>query len=299
MATPRGARVSPRSLPPLEVRNAPRAPGHDLYHFALTRSWLEYVALAAGVFLLVNLSFAGVYLAFPGAIQNARPGSLADAFFFSVHTMTTIGYGTMAPDTAVGHVLVAVEAFTGLLFTAGMTGLGFAKLSRPTARVLFSASAVIAPRDGVPHLCFRMANARHNQVVEAQLRVLVLVLERTREGVDLRVPIEVPLVRDRSAMFSLTWTAMHRIDEKSPFFGPDWRERLAAVEAEIYLSLTATDDTTGQGLHARYRYGLGDVVEGARFADVLSTLPDGTRVIDYAHFDEVLPLASPHRESGA
>jgi inward rectifier potassium channel len=156
--------------------------------------------------------------------------------------------------------------------------------------VLFSNKAVITPRDGVPHLMFRMANWRRNRIVEARLSVVMLVTERTREGEMLRRQIDLSLVRDKTTVFFLTWSAMHLIDERSPFFGPDALARLRAQQAELYVGLTGLDETIGQTIHVRQQYMLDDIVPGARFADVLSTREDGTRVIDYRKFHDVVPL---------
>lgn len=278
-------------LPRIEVRGLAPSPFEDLYHGILSRSWTEFFALATGAFLALNATFGLVYWSLPeGAIEGARPGSYVDAFFFSVHTLATIGYGSMFPKTLVGQSVVAAEAFLGVICVALLTGIAFAKFARPTARIAFTAGAVICPRDGVPYLQFRMANFRHNRIVEAQLRVFVLVQQITREGQELRTPVDVALVRDRTPLFMMTWTALHRIDEASPFHGPDWRERLTEQKAEVYLALSGLDETLGQTIHARYRYRLEEIVENARFADVLTTREDGTRVVDYEHFHEIVPL---------
>lgn len=266
------------------------APFSDLYHSVLRVSWWQFFALAAVLFTAVNVAFALLYMAFPGSIEHARPGSFADHFSFSVQTLATIGYGAMAPATAPGHVLVTIEAFLGMLTTALVTGLTFARFARPTARVVFSERIAVTPRDGVPHMMFRMANGRHNQIVEATLRVVVLVTEVTREGERMRRPIELTLVRDRTAFFWLTWTAMHRIDAASPFHGEDAVAKLRAADAEIYLSLSGLDETFSQTVHARYAYALDDIAWGARFADVLTVHPDGTRFLDYGKFHDVVPV---------
>ena len=192
---------------------------------------------------------------------------------------------------------MTLEALCGIISVALVTGLTFAKFSRPTARIVFSNRMVIAPRDGVPHLMIRLANWRHNQVVEAQLRVLLLVSERTAEGETMRRLQELPLVRDRNALFSLTWLAMHRIDPDSPFHGPDAFERLRAQDAQIFLSFNGFDDTVGQNIHARYAYSLDDVVQGARFADILTLLPDGTRQLDYRLFHQIVVPATAETEN--
>ena len=177
----------------------------------------------------------------------------------------------MYPLTRYAHMLVVFEAMTGILGIAVITGLTFTRFARPSARVLFANKITITPRDGVPHLMFRMANWRRNRIVEAQLRVVMLVTERTREGEVLRRQVDLPLVRDRTALFFLTWTAMHRIDADSPFHGPAALAGWPSPNAELYLSLMGFDETIGQTIHARHEYALADIVPGARFADVLGS----------------------------
>ncbi|NUP13683.1 MAG: ATP-sensitive inward rectifier potassium channel 10 [Polyangiaceae bacterium] len=260
----------------------------DVYHRVLRLPWwLFFLEVAIG-FGAANALFATLYLFQPGSIAGAEPGSFPHAFYFSVQTMGTIGYGVFSPATHYAHVVASFESLTGLLGFAVVTGLTFAKFARPTARVLFSARAVIGSRDGTRHLMFRMANARHNTIVEASLRVLLLVDVVTKEGERLRVPQLLPLVRDQNPFFRLTWTASHLIDEKSPFYPPGAIESLRERNALLLLTLSGLDDTISQSIHARCSYDLDDVVVGARFADVLKVLPDTTRVIDYNKMDEIV-----------
>ena len=146
----------------------------------------------------------------------------------------------------------------------------------------------------MPHLVFRLANWRGNMVVEGRLQVGLLVRQKTQEGDVIRVPVELPLVRDRTALFALTWVPMHRIDEKSPLWGGlETRDRLLEDSAELYLTFTGMDDTIGQPIKARHRYGLDEIVYNARFADVLTIEPNGTRIIDYSRFHDVELLGQP------
>jgi inward rectifier potassium channel len=263
----------------------------DVYHFVLAWSWPTFFALVAVTFLTANVFFASMYLIQPGCIANSRPGSFEDAFYFSVQTIATIGYGGMYPLTRFAHITVVVEAMTGMLGIAVITGLTFTRFARPSARVLFSKKITITPRDGVPHVMFRMANWRRNRIVEAQLRVVLLVTERTQEGEVLRRQVDVPLVRDRTALFFLTWTAMHKIDADSPFHGPDALAKLAEKNAGLFLSLMGFDETIGQTIIARQEYALSDIAIGARFVDVIGTDERGRFQIDFRKFHDVVPLA--------
>jgi inward rectifier potassium channel len=282
-------RKGPRRIRSTGLR---RRPFGDLFHFVLETSWLTLLALVTALYLGLNGLFAGLYLLDPGGIENARPGSFEDAFFFSVQTLGTIGYGKLLPRSTYANVLVTVEAFVNLVGFAVITGLVFTKFARPTARVLFSNVAVIAPRDGITSLMFRMANERSNNVVEAELHVVLAMNEVTREGEPVRRFYDLQLQRQRTALFALTWTAIHPIDEKSPMFGktPD---QMAEVKGEVIVSFVGLDETFSQNIHARYAYGYDQLYWGYRFVDILSTLPDGIRHVDYRRFHDVLPLDEP------
>jgi inward rectifier potassium channel len=263
-------------------------PLQDFYHFLLGRTWSQIFAIAAAAFVLFNALFALVYLLQPGSIDHARPGSFEDAFYFSVQTMATIGYGVLSPATRFAHLVVLVEALFGIFQTALITGIVFSKFSRPTARVLFADRFVLLRRDGVPHVAFRMANARHNLLTEAHVRLTVLVIDTTREGEVNRRAIELPLVRDHTPLFALSFLALHKVDEASPFRD---LEALRAVKPLVILTVSGLDQTFGQQIHARHVYRLDDIVENARFKDVLTSHDDGTYTMDYTNFNEIMALS--------
>ncbi|HYL57676.1 MAG TPA: ion channel [Candidatus Acidoferrales bacterium] len=261
----------------------------DLYHYLLTASWPLLIGLIAGLFVIGNLVFAvGYYL--DGGVENTHSGSFLDMFFFSIQTMATIGYGKMEPVSLVSNILVAIEALCGLLALALMTGLVFSKFSRPTARIRFSRYAVIGPRDGTTSLMIRAANMRESRIVEAQIHVVMTRQETTLEGESIRRIYDLPMTRYRSAMFVLSWTAVHPIVEGSPFFGRT-RESMAEGAPEVIVSITGLDETFSQTVHARHTYTLDEIVWNAHHANVLKTFPDGSRGVDYTHFDEIEMLA--------
>jgi inward rectifier potassium channel len=260
----------------------------DLYHFLLNLGWLRLVGVIVLLYVLINVMFASVYVAADDAIENARPGSFRDAFFFSVQTMATIGYGKMVPRTLFADVMVTVEALTGMLYVTMVTGLLFAKFSRPTARVMFSRWAVITRREGVDSLMFRMANVRSNQIVEAQLRLVLARDERTAEGEAVRRFYDLKLVRERNAFFMLTWTAVHPLTADSPLHGCD-AAKLKEQHAEIIASVMGLDDTFSQTVHARHSYTPDALVWGSRLVDILHRREDGRAVVDYTKFHDVQP----------
>jgi len=268
----------------------------DFYHQLMTSSWPLLLLELVAAFIAVNCLFASGYL-IAGGIEHARSGSFADAFFFSVQTMATIGYGKMAPVTFMANLLASGEALTGLLGFALVTGLVFSKFSRPTARVRFTHNAVISLRDGVPSLMFRMANVRANQIVEAQIHVVFARQESTLEGEEVRRFYDLELTRYRNAIFSYSWTAIHPINLDSPLYGATG-ESLSASQASIVVSLTGIDETFSQTVYARYYYDAEDIIWGARLADITTRTPEGEFLFDFAHYDHVVPADLPPPEAG-
>jgi inward rectifier potassium channel len=264
------------------------APLRDLYHSLLTTTWTEFFAIVFVVYLGANLVFAGGYLAIGDGIEGARPGSFADAFFFSVQTMATIGYGKMSPQGIRANLLVTFEALVGLLGLALVTGLVFAKFSRPTARVIFSRNAVVTRFNGVPSLLVRIANERGNQIAEAQAHLVLLRTERTPEGEEVRRMHDLRLLRSQSAFFAFTWLIVHAITPDSPLHG-ETEESLRVKGIDLVASMTGLDETLSQSVHARHAWTPDQILWDRRFVDVLVNLPDGRRAIDYRKFHDVEP----------
>ncbi len=278
---------------PVLAIGLPRRPLGDTYHLLLTWSWTRLFAALGLAYVAINSLFALAYLGLgPGAIQNAEPGSFADAFFFAFDTMATIGYGDKVPRGIPANLLSLLQVMLGMAGMAVTTGLVFAKFARPTARVLFSKVAVVHPFDGVPSLLFRMANARANQIVEAELTVVAIRSELTVEGETVRKVYDLKLRRARSSVFSLSWMAVHPITPESPLFGLD-AAGLAQAPLNIMVSVSGIDEHLGQTVHARHAYGPADLVFGQRLADILDVQPDGSAVIDYRRFHDVEPLPRP------
>ncbi len=252
----------------------------DMYVRLLAASWQRVILTIILTYLTLNLMFAWAYMAVGDDILNARPGSYADLFFFSIQTFATIGYGNMIPRGLAANVLVTVEAMTGFLFYAMMTGLVFSKFSRPTSRVVFSNVAVICPYNGVPHLMLRLANERGNRIVDARAQMAMLRNETTAEGHRMRRFHDMKLMRSSVPLLQLTWTTLHPIDEHSPLYGMTV-EDLKETDAEIIVSLTGLDETFSQTIHARFSYRHDEIVFGAAFEDILHRSNAGMEI----HFD--------------
>jgi inward rectifier potassium channel len=258
----------------------------DLYHRVLNLPVWGLLLLLAAVYLAANALFACLYMADPGGVAGARPGSFTDNFFFSVQTLGTVGYGVMTPRSVYANLVMTTEAFFSIVLVAVATGLIFAKVSRPTARVLFSKVAVITEFDGVPTLMLRAANERNNQVVEAEATLHLARQAITREGLTIRQFQELRVTRARSPLFVLSWLIMHPIDEASPLFGLT-PEDMVDQGGEIIVAISGVDETFAQRIHARHSYLPQEIAWNRRFADILSILPDGRRLIDFHRFHDL------------
>ncbi|MGH7008116.1 MAG: ion channel [Stellaceae bacterium] len=257
----------------------------DIYHSLLTVSWRGFFALLSVAYMLFNFAFALLYFAQEGGIANAKPGSFADAFFFSVQTMATIGYGDMHPATFYVNAVVTVEVLLGMTGFALATGLIFARFSRPTARVMFSDVAVVSQYDGVQTLMFRAANQRRNRILEASASLMLVRNEITAEGQVMRRFYDLKAARHHNPTFVLTWTVMHPIDETSPLYKSS-DQTLRAQEAEIIASISGLDESFAQTIYARKSYRPDNIRWGWRLSDIIGRTSDGRLTVDYEHFHD-------------
>lgn len=258
----------------------------DTYHMVLRLSWPRFFLLIVCIYLSVNLVFATLYSLIPGTIVNARPQSFVDLFFFSVETLATVGYGVMSPGSLYGHIVASTEIVLGMLVTAVMTGLMFARFSRPTARVLFARNMVVTTFNGAPTLMVRVANERNNLILEASVRVTMVRRERTLEGDVFYRVYDLKLERDRSSAFAMSWTVMHRIDEASPLHNKTG-EDLLLDDAEFYVAISGQDETLNDTVSARKLYEPDDILFGSRYADILFERESGNWAVDFSKFHDV------------
>ncbi|HEY5047830.1 MAG TPA: hypothetical protein VII49_07430 [Rhizomicrobium sp.] len=262
----------------------------DGYHAVLVVSWPVFFLGLAAVFVLENLFFALFYLADPHGILNAH--GFWDCFLFSVQTMGTANYTVMLPRSVYADIVVSSEAFFGIVNLAIVTGIVFARFSRPFARVVFSKVAVIAPFNGTPTLMFRAANQRANVIYDASVTVSLARQATTKEGHVMRRFEELSLVRRRTPLFALSWTVMHRIDATSPLHGLDI-EALYEMEAEIIVMLSGTDETLADVIYARHSYMPEEILPERRFVDVISLTDAGRRMVDLRRFHDTQPFEIP------
>jgi inward rectifier potassium channel len=259
----------------------------DLYHRSMTVYWPVFFGSAAAIFVALNAVFGFLYSLGHEPIANAAENGPLAYFYFSIETLATVGYGDMHPQTNYGHLIATIEIFTGMSFLAVMTGLIFARFSRPRARFVFAKEAVITRHDGRPTLMIRLANARHNTLSRASARLWIIRAERTKEGDQLRRFYELKLDRSEHPMFVLSWMLFHVIDKDSPLHGVTASD-LAEGDALLVLNVGGLDDSSAQQLYARHIYSWRDIRWQHRYKDIASVSPQGRFLLDYTKFDDVV-----------
>ena len=261
----------------------------DSYHWVLSLTWPRFALFLASSYVIINLLFAALYVVRPNCIADLEPGSFPQAFFFSVETLATVGYGHNYPATVYGHIVVTIEIFLGMIWIAVITGLIFVRFARPTARILFSNSLVIAPHDGRLSLMFRVANLRHTSMAEAEFKIIYSRDERVLEGEDIRRFYYLKVYPDRMISFPAALTIRHTIDEQSPLFGIT-PERLQREDAFFVASAVSLELVMAASVQSAQDYAVEDIRFGERFVDVYEELPDGRLTVDYGRLHETEPV---------
>jgi len=258
----------------------------DPYHLLLTIPWTGFMVIVVLIDIVLNALFAVLYLLDSNAIAGVEKVGFQEAFFFSVQTLASIGYGVMNPQTLYANLIVTLESISSLMLFAVITGIAFTRFAKSSTRVMFSRVATINNYNGVPTLTFRTANERRNNILEAKLRTYLMIDEITEEGQVMRRLHELKLVRDHSPVFLLSWTVMHTIDETSPLYGITL-ETMQRLKAQILVSMTGVDETIEGTIHARHMYTSRSIMFDHRFLDVIHMGDDGYRYIDYSNFHEI------------
>jgi inward rectifier potassium channel len=260
----------------------------DTYHLILTLTWTRFAAFVLAVYVLINLVFAVLYLLGGKCIAELPPGSFSEAFFFSVETLATVGYGHMYPDTFYGHCVTTAEIVIGMFGMAVITGVIFVRFSRPTARILFSKSVVISPFDGVPTLMLRVANLRHIMMAEAEFRVMLFRDEPTLEEDNVRRFYPLKLQFDRIIAFPVVLTLRHVIDESSPLYGMT-PEDLKKSDTRLMASVVCIDTVIPAPVQSATDYSYDDILWNRRFVEIYTETPDGRFTVDYGRIADTEP----------
>jgi inward rectifier potassium channel len=269
----------------------------DPYHLAVALTWPQFLAALLALYLSVNVVFAALFWLVPGSVANARPDSFADAFFFSIETLATVGYGEMYPATLYGHVVASAEIVCGLGFTAILTGLTFVRFSRPRAKLVFAANPVVAMHNGKPTLMVRIGNGLAGVLADAAAKLNVLLSETTAEGKLFRRAQELRLERAHMPLFPLDWTLMHVLDERTPSHGYDMARAIEA-DARVFVTLEARDPTLATSVHEIRTYMPEDIRFGMRYTDAVTIAEDGTPVADLTRIGALEPDVGDRQEPG-
>jgi inward rectifier potassium channel len=264
----------------------------NAYLHLVNISWARFWGLIALAYLLVNTLFAtGYFLLGPQALHASDRDlgltELTRAFFFSVQTLTTVGYGALYPHGTAANVLAALEAACGLTGFAFATGLLFARFSRPSAKLVFSGGMVVAPYREGTSLQFRIANQRRNVLMEVQADMVLMTVEQGPDGQLKRNFVQLTLERKQVFFLALTWTVVHPIDESSPLWGKT-HEDLEKLQAELLILIKGFDDTFSQVVHARYSYRWDEIDWSAKFVPAFYPAPEGHMVLDVSKVGEIV-----------
>jgi inward rectifier potassium channel len=268
--------------------NASRFDWRDAYQWLLGLSWPQFATFVAAVYIVLNLIFATVYRLGGNSIANLKPDSFVEAFFFSVQTLATVGYGHMYPQTLYGHIATTVEIMTGMFLLAVMTGLIFVRFSRPTARILFSKSAVIGPLNGKRTLMVRVGNLRQHSMIEAEFRIMLHRDEPLQEGGDFRYFYNLKLQFNRIAAFPAALTLRHVIDEASPLYGAS-PESLEASRAMLIVSVVGIDPVIPASVQTQNDYMASEILFDHRFTEIYAQQDDGKLAVDYGRLHDTEP----------
>jgi len=270
--------------------NAQKFDWRDTYHFILTLTWPGFAGLVFGIYLLINVVFAALYMLDAHAVAEMPPGSFLHAFFFSVETLATVGYGHMYPDSVYGHIISMVEIMVGMFGLAVITGVIFVRFSRPTARIQFSKVAVIAPFEGVPNLMIRVANLRHHAMVEPDFRMILLRSIITAEGEDVRRFRSLKLDFDHLIVFPAVLTVRHRIDDESPLFGMT-PEDFQQQDIRIVASIVGVETVIVAPVQGFTDYNYDQIEWNRRFVEIYGQNEEGEWTVDYGRIDETEEVA--------
>ena len=275
----------------------------NLFHSLLTMSWRTFLLLVLLLYFMSNVVFGGAYaLLGPDAIidttTNPMTNMFVRCFFFSVQTFATIGYGTIHPSGIWPNLLVTLESYYSLLANALITGVVFARFARPTAKIIFSDVAVIAPYHGIEGLMFRLVNGRSNQLIEVGIQVLFARFVN-EDGRTVRRFDFLELERKRVTFLPLALTVVHPVTDTSPLKGLT-QEDLIRTDAELLILVTATDETFAQTVHTRSSYKPHEIRCGHKFVSIYNEVEDGEPIsIDVRKLSIIEPADIPARKLGA
>jgi inward rectifier potassium channel len=271
---------------------------HDVhpYLYLINVGWPKFLALLFLGYLVVNTLFALAYFSLgpdqlQGADASTAGGRFFNCFFFSAHTLSTVGYGSIAPKGLGANIVASFESLAGVLGFAVATGLLFGRVSRPSAKIGFSENMLIAPYQEITSLQFRVVNRRANDLMEIEARVMLMTVDNTNGRLQ-RTYKQLKLEREQVLFMPLTWTVVHPIDSESPLWGVT-PEQFENQQTEVIILIKAYDDTFSQTVFSRFSYRHEEVIWNRRFGPAFSVDEEGDLVLDLRKVGEVAEAGVP------
>jgi inward rectifier potassium channel len=268
---------------------------HDFhpYLYLINASWPVFIGIVILMFLIANVVFGWLYMwigieHLKGAEAPSAWSQFWNAFFFSAHTLTTVGYGNIYPSGPAANTIAVVEALLGLLSFAIATGLVFGRFSRPSARIGFSKTMLVAPYMGGRSLQFRIVNRRSNNLIDLNAQLLLMTVDQG-DGTLQRKYALLELEREHVLFFPLTWTVVHPLGENSPLYGKTAQD-LERLQAEILIMIKAFDDTFGQTVQVRYSYRYDEITWGAKFTPAFEIEANGDLRLEVNKVGSIEPV---------
>ena len=212
---------------------------------------------------------------------------MGNAFFFSIQTFTTVGYGAISPRTWLADFLAASNALVGLMSFALATGLFFSRFAKPTANILFSKNAIITNINGQPSLQFRIANRRDKQIIDLEAKVTLTWLETIDQEQNRGFGV-LELERDKITLFPLNWTIVHKITPQSPLYGLT-KEEITQRQVEILVLVEGFDSSYSQQVHTNSSYTCNEIIWDVKFARMYRPV-NGQLVLNLDMIDQMIPF---------
>lgn len=265
----------------------------NVFHSLVTMSWTKFFAFLVMGYFVINLVFATLYVMIgtenlTGIQGNTLAQQFLGAFFFSAQTITTLGYGQVAPLNLAANIVAATESLLGLLLFALATGLMYGRFSKPFASIKYSSHGVIAPYRDVNGFMFRVVNPKSNQLIEVEATLTFSML-RT-DGSDMREFHRLELERSKVVFFPTMWTIVHPIDQQSPLYKIS-SEELVQRDAEFIVMIKAFDESFSQTVYSKSSYKANEIKWGEKFTYVTRRHGTGVAIdigkIDLSHKAEL------------
>ena len=258
----------------------------NFFHTLVTMKWSHFFAFILIGYFIANLFFATIYTTIGvenlTGIKGTNPfGDFMEAFFFSAQTITTLGYGRVAPIGLTANIIAAVESLLGLLSFALATGLLYGRFSKSVSRIRYSDKAVIAPYQDINGFMFRVVNPQKNQLLEVEVNVS---LSMKRDSSDLRNFYSLELERSKIVFFPSLWTVVHPIDSSSPLHSLS-KAAILEKDVEFIVMIKAFDESSSQTVFSRSSYKASEMVWGEKFV-YLAKQDNGKLTIDVSRINE-------------